>query len=231
MSHYEILPLIQESLNTIIGNGDINSVITLYKLSALIKTSSNEDYIKLFAIYYQGYYRGRFEIINGIKSMSDKALEEIKTIMIESLRVSYKNMKNKKGFENRYEEKKNSFINLSIAEIRSLIIDELLTGINTVNEYLNRIEEIANSIDYVELSRLEKIDIDFEFSKLKDKRKYKYTEEGNYEDDENVLNIVENNLNKRGYTSHHLHLFVYEEIDNAIKKIVSEKEDNYQKRY
>lgn len=231
MSHYEILPLIQESLNTIIGNGDINSVITLYKLSALIKTSSNEDYIKLFAIHYQGYYRGRFEIINGIKSMSDKALEEIKTIMIESLRVSYKNMKNKKGFENRYEEKKNSFINLSIAEIRSLIIDELLTGINTVNEYLNEIEEIANSIDYVELSRLEKIDIDFEFSKLKDKRKYKYTEEGNYEDDENVLNIVENNLNKRGYTSHHLHLFVYEEIDNAIKKIVSEKEDNYQKRY
>ena len=83
----------------------------------------------------------------------------------------------------------------------------------------------------MELSRLEKIDIDFEFSKLKAKRKYKYTEEGNYEDDENILTTVENNLNRRGYTSHHLHVFVYDEIDNAIKKIVNETKENYQKRY
>lgn len=90
---------------------------------------------------------------------------------------------------------------------------------------------IKNSIDYSEEKRIEDIDIDFEISKVKGKLINKYTEEGNYEEDESVLNIIVDNINKKGYTSHHLHIYVYEALDKAINKIFREDSNNHQKVY
>ena len=56
MSHCEILPFIQQGLNCIIDRKNIDEIIQLYKLSILIKSNCNDDFIKLFALKYMDYY-------------------------------------------------------------------------------------------------------------------------------------------------------------------------------
>ena len=231
MSRCEIIPFIQQGLNYILDKKKIEDIICLYKLSVLIKNNCNEDFIKLFALKYIDYYVGCFEFIKGIENMTDNNIGEIKTIMINSYDIAYNHMKKNDDYSKKYYERRESFMNLSIEDFRKYIIEELLSGIHTIQENIESLKEIADSIDYCERDRLEKIDIDFEISKVKEKLINKYTEEGNFEADENVLNIVINNLNKKGYTSNHLHIYVYESLDKAIMKIFREKGKNYQKKY
>jgi len=231
MSQYEILPLIEQGLNGIINNSDLEDILKLYKLSILIKKISNEDYIKLFAINYINYYKGRMEFIKGIKSMNDTNLEEIRNIMINNIDLSYNQQKNKEKYRDKYLERRQLFLNLTLEEFKKLIIEEHLNGINSNEIYIENLINIIKLIDINELSRLNKINIDLELVKLKDKIKYKYTEEGNFEDDEEILKIIINNISKKGYTSHHLHIYVYEEIDKIVSKLFVENSVVYQKNY
>ena len=231
MSRCEVLPLIQQGLNSILDNSDLDRIIELYKLSILIKNNHNEDFVKLFAIKYIDYYVGRLEFINGIKNMSENYIGEIKMIMINYLDSTYGKMKDKESYVEKYYQRRNKFIELPIEEVRNLIIEEHLSGIHSNQANIEKLMSIKSSLDYSEEKRLEDIDIDFEISKVKGKLINKYTEEGNYEEDESVLNIIVDNINKKGYTSHHLHIYVYEALDKAINKIFREDSNNHQKVY
>ena len=231
MSHCEALPVIQQGLNCITDKKDIERIIYLYKLAVIIKNNYNDDFMKLFSIIYMDYYIERIELINGIKHMTDNNISEIKMIMINNLSNFFKCIKDKEYYKDKYYQKRNSFLELSNDDIRNLIIEECLSGIHCNQNNIDKMKDIVKSIDYSEQKRLEEINIDFEISKVNGKLKHKYTEEGNFESDENVLNVIIDNLNKKGYTSHHLHIYVYEVIDDAINKIVNENKNNYQKVY
>ena len=231
MSHCEILPFIQQGLNCIIDRKNIDEIIQLYKLSILIKSNCNDDFIKLFALKYMDYYSCWFEFINGINNMTNNNIDEIKTIMINNYDIEYNHMRKNDVYSKEYYERRERFINLSIEKVRKYIIEEILSGIHSISDNIEKLKEITDSIDCCERDRLEKIDVDFEVSKVKEKLINKYTEDGNFEEDENVLNIIVNNLSKKGYTSHHLHIYIYESLDKAIMKIFAEKEKKYQKKY
>ena len=230
MSQCEIIPFIQLGLNNIMDKKDIDNLIDLYKMSILIKYSDDDNYKKLFAINYLNFYYTRFEFISGIKVMDDKSIGDIKVIMINSLDYYFKKIKrNQEDFIRKYYERRDAFLNLPADVIRQAIIDEQLRGINSSISNIKSMTEIVNSISYEEQKRLDEINIDFELSKVLGKIKNKYTEDGNYEDDREVVSIIENNLNKRGYTSHHLHLYVYDELERAISKIFDTYNKVYQK--
>lgn len=221
MSQQEILLFIQYGLNHIIDKKELEDIIELYKLSLLIKNSDDENYRKLFIYKYIDYYHGRIEFINGIKNMSDNMIEEIKQIIINSTDLYVKRVRNNhEEFKKKYEERKNKFLNLSSTDIRKAMIEEQLSGIHSQIDDINALYEKAKTINYPEMKELSKINIDFELEKIKEKRKHKYTEDGNFSDDDEVLKIVTNNLKKRGYLSHHLHIYVYEELENSISVIL-----------
>lgn len=231
MSQYEVLLFIQYGLNQIIDKKEIESIIDLYKLSLLIKNNNDDNYKKIFITKYIDYYQGRVEFINGIKNMSDSMIEEIKRIIINSTDSYIKYTKfNHEEYINKYLIRRTNFLNLSSSEIRKAIIEEQLSGIHSQIDDINVLYEKAKTINYLEMKELSNINIDFELEKQKAKRKHKYTEDGNFSDDDEVLNIVTNNLNKKGYLSHHLHIYVYEEIENSIS-IILEKNRVTKKLY
>lgn len=230
MSQCEILPFIQLGLNYIMDKNDIDKLVELYKLSILIKNSDDDNYKLLFAMKYLDYYYTRIEFINGVKKMSDRFIEEIKTIIINSIDAHFNKQKQEKSnFINKYYERREFFLNLSTETIRKSIIDEQLDGVHSSIKNIENLEIITNSISYNEQKKLKEINIDFELSKVLGRIKNRYTEDGNYEDDYEVINIIDNNLHKRGYTSHHLHIHVYDELDKAIYKIFNTYNKIYQK--
>ena len=232
MSQYELLLFIQHGLNYILGKEDIELIIKLYKLSILVQGSDDDNYKKLFIINYIDYYNGRLEFILGVKNMSNEMVVDLKNIIISSLDMYIeRNKKDQEEYKRKYEERKTKFLELSIDDVRNAIINELLSGVNTSTDDINFLRDRYNSISYEEIKGLENINIDFELEKIKGKRKHKYTDVGNFEDDDEVLKIIINNLTKRGYLSHHLHIHVYEELDNAINIINNNKNNNYKKIY
>ena len=219
MSQYELLLFIQHGLNYILGKEDIELIIKLYKLSILVQGSDDDNYKKLFIINYIDYYNGRLEFILGVKNMSNEMVVDLKNIIISSLDMYIeRNKKDQEEYKRKYEERKTKFF-------------ELLSGINTSTDNINFLRDRYNSISYEEIKDLENINIDFELEKIKGKRKHKYTDVGNFEDDDEVLKVIINNLTKRGYLSHHLHIHVYEELDNIINIINNNKNNNYKKIY
>ena len=147
MSRCEVLPLIQQGLNSILDNSDLDRIIELYKLSILIKNNHNEDFVKLFAIKYINYYVGRLEFINGIKNMSENYIGEIKMIMINYLDSTYGKMKDKESYVEKYYQRRNKFIELPIEEVRNLIIEEHLSGIHSNQANIEKLMSIKSSLD------------------------------------------------------------------------------------
>lgn len=230
MSHYELLQIIRIGLNDIMNNDDKDDIVLLYKLSILIKNTSDERFINLFMINYMNYYYSHLELIIGIEKMSDSNIHSIKEIILKSFDMFVMNRKNNdKEYKNLYHKRREIFINTDINIIRNIIIEELLSGIYQETDSIEEIKENINSISYEKRSELEKINIDYEIEKLKEKRKCKYTEEGNYEEDEEELNIIIRNINKKGYCSNHLHIHVYDVLDNTICHILNRDNLVYKK--
>ena len=230
MSHYELLQIIRIGLNYIMNSSNKDNIILLYKLSLLIKNTHDERFINLFMINYMNYYYSHLEFIRGIEKMSDNDIESIKEIILKSFDMFVINSKiDDAAYNNLYQKRRESFINLDINAIRNIIIEELLSGIHQEIDNIEKIKEYIKSISYEKQSELEKININYEIDKLKEKRKCKYTEDGNFEEDEEELNIIIRNINKKGYCSNHLHIHVYDMFDNTIYQILYKEKIVYKK--
>lgn len=230
MSHYELLRIIRIGLNDIMNSEDKNTIILLYKLSLLVRNTNDDRFIKLFMMNYMNFYYAHIEFIKGIEHMSDENINIIKDIITNSFDLFVKDRKSDdENYRNLYHRRRESFLNVDINTIRSVIKEELLSGIHHELDNIEKIKEYVDSISYEEQAQLEKINIDDELERLKEKRQCKYTEEGNFAEDEEELNIVIRNINKKGYRSNHLHIHVYDTFDNTIYHILNNQKFVYEK--